>query len=98
MVVFEMRHCSSPVGVKLGYCSFLRRRRRKADIVRRDGRLIRLRLVNLYRHSVEVGICKQLGGLPEINDGEVELVEVLADARAASDDLFEFGDRLDRLI
>jgi hypothetical protein len=44
------------------------------------------------------GSCEQPGGALEVHDGEVELVVVLADARAASDDLLELGHGVDGLI
>ena len=56
------------------------------------------RVVFANRITVESWVGKQLGGLLEIEDGEVELAEILPDARATPDDLLELGHRLDGLV
>ena len=38
------------------------------------------------------------GRATEIDEGEIELLGVLVDARAAPDDLLEFGHRADRAV
>ena len=57
---------------------------------RRDG-IILARLVDLHRLAVEIGVGKVVGGVPEIDEGEVILLGVLVDAGAAADDLLELG-------
>ena len=51
------------------------------------------RLVDLRRFTVELGISEVVGRPAKVDQGEVQLVGLLMDTRAAPEDLFEFGHR-----
>ena len=64
-------------------------------IVRRRNGIVFARFVDLHRFAVEVRVGEVVGGLAEVDEGEVVLLGVLVDARAAADDLLELGHRAD---
>ena len=54
---------------------------------------------NYYKGDViEVFVREMVGGPAEVHQREVELLRALMDARAAADDLLEFGHRADRAV
>ena len=67
-------------------------------IVGRNGRVIWPWFVDLDRVTVEVLVSEQLCRLPEVHDGEVELVVVFVDSCATADDLLELGHGLDASV
>ena len=75
----------------LAYCQCL-------DGFWRHYRLFRFGLVDHHGLAVEIRVSKQTRGALEIHDGEVELLVVLAQAGAATDDLLELGHRVDVLV
>lgn len=58
-------------------------------------RVVRSRPVNDDRFPVEIWIRELVGRLAEVEDGEVVFPECLVDTGSASDNLLEFGHRID---
>ncbi len=65
----------------------------RRHIVRGCNRIILARFVDLHRLAVEIGVSEVVGGLAEVDQGEVVLLGVLVDACAAAHDLLELGHR-----
>ena len=70
----------------------------RPNVVRRCDGVVLARLVDLDRLAIEVRIGEMAGRLAEIKQGEVILLGVLVNARAAAHDLLELGHRPDRAV